>query len=178
MRVSKGLTKLLLTTLILMITTSSCGLKLVNEQSDDWFASSKTKPYVIIDRLGHPTVTEFMIPISKKSSFNQSAPHQDLQEVRLIAIDHVTEIRTNLSSLPEFNLFLDKTTAELAVDTMIPDVLTLDPTQSQTYPNGRKLEDDAVDVGLKLLLDLDVDDGVQLIEDFSTSFPFLALDHE
>ena len=95
-------------TLIILSTTSSCGLKLGNELPD-WFPSAMTKPYVIIDRLGHPTVTEFMIPISKKSSFNQSAPHQDLQEVRLIAIDHVTEIRTNLSSLPEFNLFLDKT---------------------------------------------------------------------
>ena len=70
--------------------------------------------------------------------------------------------------------------ATRAAQTLVPDILSYDPSRPASYPgNGRTLTDDAIDVFLSILTNGKVTtDNVGPHKDLLTSFPYLGQPHK
>ena len=153
--------------------------------------NSQQEEYVQVDRMGMPAIATAVI--SSKDDYNFASPADDANG------DFVNEIVNNVTV---FHNALDDDLQGLgltpcaisdcvgaAAPFVVPDVITIDTTQAAGFPNGRRLEDQVMDVTLALvLLDLnqhpvDLFAGLPLNpasndKEFSTQFPYLAAPHE
>lgn len=115
-----------------------------------------------IDRMGRPAINTVFIPSDQKEQFNQSRPHQDEQ--------FTDEVVNTLLALGN-----DQATAESLADFLLPDILTVDTSSSDGFPNGRRLADDVIDIELGLISGGAIaTDCVDNDSNFSDSFPYLA----
>lgn len=110
-----------------------------------------------IDRMGNPAINTVFIPTGRKDAFNQGEPKDD---------------PANFSS--DFPAAF----AALA-SVLLPDVITLDLSKPSGFLNGRRLQDDVIDIELGILHGLapsvPATDGVNSNDkSFLTDFPFLA----
>jgi hypothetical protein len=63
---------------------------------------------------------------------------------------------------------------ELAGD-LLPDILAFDRSSSEGYPNGRKLTDDVINMGIAMLTNGAVPhDGLRPHDDLLADFPYLG----
>jgi Domain of unknown function (DUF4331) len=70
------------------------------------------------------------------------------------------------------------TQAEEIADLLLPDILSFDYSSSAGFLNGRRLQDDVIDVALKLLTNEKViGDGVGPHTDYLSTFPYLGKPH-
>lgn len=154
------------------------------------FAEDDPASYSRVDRVGLPAVNTALI--TSKDAYNQGEPADDA--------DFVPEISANVTALHD--ALDDDITAlglvpcapaaclEVAGPIAIPDMLKINPAEPAGFPNGRQLEDQALDIILAvLLLDLGTDGqdagtlaGVPLNPPendvpFSSTFPYLADPH-
>jgi hypothetical protein len=117
-----------------------------------------------LDRMGVPVVNTVFIPFGLKDEFNRSLPRND--ENRF-----ADEVQASLDAFgtPDDN-------AEFLAAAVIPDLLRLDLTQPDGFPNGRQLEDDVIDILLALIFPGGpTTDGVDANDRaFLESFPYLA----
>lgn len=122
------------------------------------------------DRMGRPginTVVGFAQPLQGlpniQDTFNSLTPADDP------SLRDAAAQRINLA----FGLPLDQ--ARSLTETLLPDVLTFNTTNSRGFLNGRRLQDDAIDAELDLLTggalksDRVISDSV-----FRTTFPYIA----
>jgi hypothetical protein len=136
-------------------------------------------PWIQVSRLGEPLINEVIIPLGKKDRWNASDPSDDSQFARRYTSPEVTKLanllypvldnapetgRGDISTIlltgvPTLN-FTGSTKADLIrLNTGIPpsgpvgtgDRLGLLAGEFAGFPNGRRLEDDVVDIELRAL---------------------------
>jgi hypothetical protein len=165
--------------------------------------------WVQVSRLGNPLVNEVVIPLGKKDQFNRTTPDQDAKlygqyvvtpelAAVLNALFGVGAPETGrddlvqglLQGLPGLNEHsganagtpVDTLKLNLGVaPTMTPDRFGVIGGDNAGYPNGRRLEDDVVDIDLQLVAGfltgnkVPLGDGVdQNDKPFLSQFPYLA----
>ncbi|HTH49263.1 MAG TPA: DUF4331 family protein [Candidatus Limnocylindria bacterium] len=123
--------------------------------------------FVQIEAMALPVVNTVLILRSKKDEFNRATPLQQSPLYRQHAI-------TNLS-----NINGDVDYSATIVDQNMPDVLTLDVTKTTGYPNGRRPQDDVIDLVLSNATNGFVTGDSVSANDvpFLKDFPFFAPAH-
>jgi hypothetical protein len=125
-----------------------------------------------IDRMGRPAINTVFIPAnvfepteaSQKNAFNAGKPRSDQRDFRGEVVDTLEIFYGSGSS-----------TAQALADFLLPDVLTIDTSTPTSFPNGRGLADDVIDIELGLVTNGAVtSDCVGNDSAFTASFPYLA----
>ena len=119
------------------------------------------------DRAGRPGIdATFNQSDDDKRTWNQQEPSKD-RERFLDKFAHVFEHAGH----PR-----DQATA--LAGNLLPDLLTYDYSSSEGYPNGRKLTDDVINMGIALLTSGAVPhDGLRPHADLRSDFPYLGSPH-
>lgn len=116
-----------------------------------------------IDRNGRPVINTVFVPGPMKDAFNQTNPVNDLSLFRNTFITTAMALGNNA------------TRAAFLADFLLPDILTLDTSSTGGYPNGRRLEDDVVDISLNLVSNGAITrDCAGNDTTFRTTFPYWA----
>jgi len=132
-----------------------------------YLADTQSGPFVQVDRMAFPVENTVLMPTRLKDAFNHSVPSQD-HLFRDEAISHLVAINN------------DAVYSRTLVDAVLfPDVLTLDVTKTTGFLNGRRPQDDVIDVVLQAASKGAVGgDGVDANDvPFLTEFPFFAPPH-
>jgi hypothetical protein len=127
-----------------------------------------------IDRMGRPAINTVFIPNnpfepsgsepSQKNAFNAGKPRHDQRDFRGEVVDTL-----------EIFYGAGNPTVDALTDFLLPDLLTVDTSTTTSFPNGRGLADDVIDIELGLVTNGAVtSDCVGNDSTFSTSFPYLA----
>lgn len=136
------------------------------------FDDTGAKTYVQFDRMGQPAINTVLINPEHKDAFNAAVPSQDRALFRADAVAHILALNGN-----------DQAHANTTADVLMPDVLTFDVTNPKGFAvglNGRRPEDDVIDVELSVLTKGAVTgDNVNANDvPFLTDFPFFAPPHQ
>ncbi len=166
--------------------------------------------FVQVSRLGNPLVNEVIIPLGRKDEFNRTTPDQDAARFGRFVVEpelarvlnalypglNVPEenradiVTALLQGIPDLNRQVAGANAP-AVDTIkmnmgtppagTPNRFGVLAGDVQGFPNGRRLEDDVVDIELRVVggflvgNQLPLGDGVdQNDKPFLTQFPYVA----
>jgi hypothetical protein len=165
--------------------------------------------WVQVSRLGNPLVNEVIIPLGMKDKFNRTTPDRDAElygqfvtDPELAAVlnalfdvnapehDRADIVQAVLQGIPGLNEHKGKF-AGTPVDTLklnlgvaptaTPDRFGVIGGDTAGYPNGRRLEDDVVDIDLQVVAGILVDNPVPLGDGvdendkpFLSQFPYLA----
>lgn len=123
--------------------------------------------YVQVEAMALPVINTVLIPRAKKDEFNRATPLQHRPLFRSLGIAALTAING------------DEVYSADLVDTQMPDVADFDVTNRAGYPNGRRPEDDVIDLVLLNATNGFVGaDGVPTNDvPFRTDFPFFAPPH-
>jgi hypothetical protein len=169
----------------------------------------KRNRWVQVSRLGNPLVNEVVIPLGMKDKFNRTTPDRDAElygkfvtepelakvlnalfSVNAPETDRTDIVQAVLQGIPGLNEHKGKF-AGTPVDTLKLN-LGVPPTDSPDrfgviggdnagYPNGRRPEDDVVDIDLQVIAGILVDNAVPVGDGvdendkpFLTEFPYLA----
>ncbi|MGQ0733351.1 MAG: DUF4331 family protein [Acidobacteriota bacterium] len=92
-----------------------------------------------IDRNGRPVINTVFIPGPLKDAFNQASPVNDQALFRDTFLASAISLGNNASR------------AAFLADFLLPDILTIDTSSADGFPNGRRLQDDVIDVALNLV---------------------------
>ncbi len=125
-------------------------------------------PWIQIDGVGIPALNPVSIDNARKDEFNRTIPSRQVSLFRDDIFQAV--LRLNGGNVQHANA---------VADALLPDVLTLDMTSLDNFPNGRRPESDFVDVALGLLSNGAVTtDGLPANDvPFLDDFPFFAPAH-
>ena len=116
------------------------------------------------DRMGRPTINTVLVPTGRKDEYNSGIPSNDRATFGNDAINIL--INTYGNSLAR---------ATAITDLVFPDILTLDRRDPGGFYNGRRLDDDVIDILLSTLTNNALStDCVDNDSAFSTRFPYLA----
>lgn len=118
-----------------------------------------------IDRIGRPAINTVLVPSSRKDEFNGAAPADDFAVFG-------GDVNAAIAGLS------DQANADALTPILLPDVLTIDTSDSSGFLNGRGLADDVIDAELTLLTGSSspIGDGVDANDTpFQDVFPFLAV---
>ncbi len=113
-----------------------------------------------LDRMGNPAINTVFIPEASKDAFNQGRPVDDPAN---------------------FNSFIDAFSPNLRF--LLPDVITIDVSQPSGFLNGRRLQDDVIDIELGAIkniggVNVPSTDNVNANDKaFLSDWPFLAEPH-
>jgi hypothetical protein len=122
-----------------------------------------------LDRMGNPAVNTVFIPSGQKDRFNRGRPQID---ERVFG----DEIAASLEALGTSD-----ENAEIITSVAIPDTLKLSVEPDGGFPNGRRLQDDVIDILLGLIFEgtggPTTDDVDENDEPFLSVFPYLAPPH-
>jgi hypothetical protein len=172
--------------------------------------SSSARGWVQVSRLGNPLVNEVVIPLGKKDQFNRTTPDRDaalygkfVVKPELAAVlnalfsvgapenDRTDIVQALLQGLPDLNQH-KRIKGPPAVDTIKlnlgvppaggdPDRFGVIGGDVAGFPNGRRLEDDVVDIELQVVAGflkgnkVPLGDGVDRNDKpFLSAFPYLA----
>lgn len=116
-----------------------------------------------IDRNGRPVINTVFIPANLKDAFNAASPVDDQRLFR----DAFTASARALGNSADRANFL--------ADFLLPDILTVDTSNSGGFPNGRRLQDDVIDIALNLVSNGALtSDCAANDSTFSNTFPYWA----
>ncbi len=140
-----------------------------------------TGAYRTIDRMGNPGVNFLFIPYDLRSAYNAATPHDDVA-LKFRAPIEETLRNFGISTDPAgasysllTNIFIAKGDL-LQLDTAVPNDGT---SSAASFPNGRRVRDDTVDILMTLLNNgVTLGDGVSTGGSPSGSFPFLGLPNQ
>lgn len=125
---------------------------------------AETRAGKLRDRAGRPAINTVLIPSDQKDAFNTGAPADDVKDFRATMIEMLLALGN------------DQAYSEALTSVLLPDILTIDTQAPTAFPNGRRLDDDAIDVALGLVTNGGLtSDGVDANDQpFSDAFPYLA----
>jgi hypothetical protein len=130
-----------------------------------------------VDRVGNPTVNVALLPFDKKNAYNAGTPLRDAQ---LKFAPTITETLNELgvvSNPPEasFTTLANLTIGYGDILRLKTDISNFGSPPGAGYPNGRRLQDDTVDIILTTINHgMTVGDGVANSGSLTTAFPFLG----
>lgn len=153
---------------ILRIWGTTGRAKTLVRSGSPYLADAQSGPFSQIDRMAFPVANTVLNPTRMKDAFNRSVPRQDYL-FREEAILHLVAING------------DRTYSQTLVDAVLfPDVLTLDVTKTTPFLNGRRPQDDVIDVVLQAASKgVLTGDGVSQNDvPFLSDFPFFAPAHD
>lgn len=115
-----------------------------------------------IDRNGRPVINTVFIPAALKDAFNFANPTDDQTLFR-------DAFKTSARALGN-----SEDRANFLADFLLPDILTIDTSKTDGYPNGRRLQDDVVDISLSLVSNGAISRGdcVANPSAFRSTFPY------
>jgi hypothetical protein len=120
-----------------------------------------------VDRIGHPGQVNAFMQGEQKVVYNAGTPNDDRSQFH-DAFMHVLQESGGYSADEARGL----------TEMLLPDVLRYDHRQPAGFPvNGRSLTDDTFDLGLSILLNRPVSDGVGPHRDIDSAFPYLGSPH-
>lgn len=116
-----------------------------------------------VDRMGRPAINTVFMPAALKDAFNQANAKDDQRVFR----DAFTATARALGNSAD--------RANTLADFLLPDIMSIDTSSPDGFPNGRRLADDVIDIELNLV------SGGALTTDcvandstFRTTFPYWA----
>ena len=122
-----------------------------------------------VDRAGHPSVSSFFNTDETKEEYNASEPVND-RERWLEQFIHLMGHTGNYTR--------EEAIAAIDKDSILPDMLSFDPSLPAKYPNGRVFTDDVIDHRLAFLSKGDIPpDGLKPHTDVLEEFPYLGTPH-
>ena len=164
--------------------------------------------FVHVSRLGNPLVNEVVIDVARKDKFNASVPANDGEYLERVTkplvpklIESIYKIKAPaeprndlvsvfLTGVEGLNKPANGTASELLrlnmsiAPSAAPKRLGVLDKDTAGFPNGRRLTDDVVDIGLQVLMGElvgtpnDLGDGVNANDvGFAAAFPYVALPH-
>ena len=123
-------------------------------------------PFFQIDRMGRPFVNVGFTKDADKDTFNRIEPTRDRELFTEKFIDLF--VSSGRSSQDACQMALN----------MLPDILDYDYSKPASYPNGRTLTDDIIDIQLAVLTNRAVtSDKVGPHQDLLPTFPYVGLPH-
>ena len=161
---------------------------LVGCSNDDDLAATPPLPGVAtvpvqVDRMGIATINTVLIAANRKDVFNQSDPAGDVQTFTGDVVGVVNSLRARINAVPGFPAEDSPgVSAEAVAATVLPDVITIDLSRPVVFPNGRRLEDDVIDVLVGVVINRGnalgggpgVSDGVANDSVFLNTFPYMG----
>jgi hypothetical protein len=146
--------------IVLEVPTSGFGAQNIGV----WFVTRQGRKQV--DRMGRPAINTVLIPAAKKDAFNAGSPKDDVAKYHADVVASITAVGNPAG-------------AEQLAGVLLPDILTYDTTDAAGFLNGRKLDDDVIDLELQTLgVNLGAGpittDFVENDTTFLTVFPYLA----
>ncbi len=119
-----------------------------------------------VDQMGRPAIDTVFNHGNAKNVFNITQPDQ-------MRSTFLTSFETTLGS---FGYSTAQATA--IADILLPDILTFDYSSSAGFLNGRRLQDDVIDIELALVTNGSVTtDSVGPHTDYLTTMPYLGTPH-
>jgi hypothetical protein len=118
---------------------------------------------VQVDRMGRPAINTVFIPSAMKDAFNLASPINDQALFR----DAFTATARALGNSADRANFL--------ADFLLPDIMSINTASADGFPNGRRLQDDVIDIELNLISNGALtSDCVANDSTFRTTFPYWA----
>jgi len=190
-------------------TTDRRRLQVTNRSGSAGKTSRHRNRWVQVSRLGNPLVNEVVIPLGKKDQFNRTKPNRDASlygtyvlNPELAAVlnalfnvgapehDRTDIVQALLQGIPDLNQHSGRHAGK-AVDTLklnlgvsptnTPDRFGVIGGDNAGFPNGRRPEDDVVDIELQVIAgylvgnQVPLGDGVDRNDKpFLSQFPYLA----
>jgi len=122
-----------------------------------------------VDRAGHPSVSSFFNTDETKEEYNASEPVNDYKrwlELFVHLMGHTG------------NYTREEAIAAINEQSILPDMLSFDPSKRATYPNGRIFADDVINARLSFLSKGEIPpDGLTPHTDILTEFPYIGTPH-
>ena len=127
-----------------------------------------------VDQMGRPAINTVFNHGGDKNTFNVTQP-ADQRATRTASGQTFLEVFTaELEALGGYPM----AQAEAIAKILLPDVLTFDYSSSAGFLNGRRLQDDVIDIALNLVTNGEVaGDGVGPHVDYLSVFPYLGSPH-
>jgi len=185
-------------------TASRPGTRVLN---DDGTVRTSGK-FVQVSRLGNPLVNEVVVPLASKNAFNGSKPEGDAQFLPKVLDPEVPKLIEAIYGIPApatprddlVSVFLTGVdglnqpanvtpSEQLRLNMSIapaadPHPLGVIGGDTAGFPNGRRLDDDVIDIALQVMMGEltgspnDLADGVDVNDvEASGQFPYVALPH-
>ena len=106
-----------------------------------------------------------------KNTFNVTQPAEQRSAVTASGKSFLQVFASELEALGGYSAAQAQATAEV----LLPDILTFDYSKPDGFLNGRRLQDDVIDISLKLVTNGKITgDGVGPHTDYSSRFPYLG----
>src|SRR6266516_3452370 len=128
---------------------------------------------VPVDRMGRPAINTVFNHGQSKNIFNSIDPSADRSALNA---DAVTFVQSFVATLESFGHSAAE--AQSITDILLPDILQYDYSSSAGFLNGRRLQDDVIDIELNLVSNGTVtSDMVGPHTDYLSEFPYLGIPH-
>ena len=136
-----------------------------------------------IDRMAIPAINTVLIPAAQKDAFNTGKPSTDVAQYQATGKMTIDGLRTAVDAVlngpvgAQDGGALGNLTSQQVAEALIPDIVTIDFSKPVTFPNGRQLTNDVIDVALSLVLNrtAGATDAISANDKaFGTTFPFFA----
>jgi len=135
-----------------------------------------------VDRMGNPAVNVALIPFAEKNAYNAGTPVDDAKgKFASFIVATLTLFGTDTAHIDTLATVAIKTGDYLRLDLTIPNTGTGGgDNAAASYPNGRRLKDDTIDILLTIINNGNpLGDNVNANDvPLNDTFPFLALPHQ
>lgn len=126
------------------------------------------------DQMGRPAINTVFNHGADKNTFNVTQPADQRTATTSSGDTFLQEFVAELEALGGYTV----AQATAIADILLPDVLTFDYSSSEGFLNGRRLQDDVIDIELGLVTNGKVTgDGVGAHTDYLSDFPYLGNPH-
>jgi len=127
-----------------------------------------------VDQMGRPAINTVFNHANDKNTFNVTQPADQRGAKTLSGQTFLQVFTSELEALGGYTM----TQAEGIAKILLPDILTLDYSSSDGFLNGRKLQDDVIDISLNLVTNGKITgDGVGPHSDYMSVMPYLGKPH-
>ncbi len=127
-----------------------------------------------VDQMGRPAINTVFNHANDKNTFNVTQPADQRGAKTLSGQTFLQVFTAELEALGGFTM----TQAEGIAKILLPDILTFDYSSSAGFLNGRKLQDDVIDISLNLVTNGKITgDGVGPHSDYMSVMPYLGKPH-
>jgi hypothetical protein len=126
------------------------------------------------DQMGRPAINTVFNHGGDKNTFNVTQPADQRTAMTASSGTYLQEFTSELQALGGYSAAQALAIAEV----LLPDVLTFDYSSSSGFLNGRRLQDDVIDIELNLVTNGKLaGDGVGPHNDYLADFPYLGPPH-